>query len=131
MARGVAGTAVILLGTLLPRGVHVSGRGQVQRPCLASATPTVKSSWQAVPSWPHKRQLTANSSLHGLPAVSSLAADAAPALNCLQAQLRQNFLEQHDRSLDNLGPFWQGYLNSGDRLDRSGRLLMQRLKPVS
>ncbi len=52
-------------------------------------------------------------------------------LNCLQAQLRQGFLQQHDRSLDNLGPFWQGYLESGDRLDRSGRLLMQRLKPVS
>ena len=49
----------------------------------------------------------------------------------LQAQLRQTFLQLHDRSLDNLGPFWQGYLKCGDRLDRSGRVLMQRLKPVS
>ena len=56
---------------------------------------------------------------------------AAPALGCLQAQLRQTFLQQHDRSLDNLGPFWQGYLESGERLDRLCRLLMQRLKPVS
>ena len=52
-------------------------------------------------------------------------------IGCLQAQLRQNFLQQHDRSPDNLGPFWQGYLESGERLDRSGQLLMQRLKPVS
>ena len=66
-----------------------------------------------------------------LPTVYVYTCTAAPALNCLQAQLRQGFLQQHDRSLDNLGPFWQGYLESGDRLDRSGRLLMQRLKPVS
>ena len=63
----VPGAAVVLLGSLLRR--------QIQRPCLASATPAVRRSWQTSAAVrPHKRLRTVDTSSHGLPAVISLAA---------------------------------------------------------
>jgi hypothetical protein len=36
----------------------------------------------------------------------------------MEAQLRQGFLQEHERSLDNLGAFWRGYIAWCDRLER-------------